>query len=142
MWIFLHCFLQHCLEKGVFLLNHGNNVLKVFTFPDSIYLFKVNSRNTRIKCEICSKLTIKNLYGNKKQSKAFQNVLPLLFLSTKLTQNRLFSLEQYFPWHGLIWHKCWNLSSLIWPSLTIKDLLRGFHHLQLKNGHFGVLPYF
>ena len=28
-------------------------------FPDGIYLFKVNSRNTRIKCKICSKLTIK-----------------------------------------------------------------------------------
>ena len=28
-------------------------------FPDGIYLFKVNSRSTRIKCKICSKLTIK-----------------------------------------------------------------------------------
>ena len=27
--------------------------------PANIYLFKVNNRNTRKKCEICSKLTIK-----------------------------------------------------------------------------------
>ena len=30
-------------------------------FPAGIYLLKVNNRNTRIKCEICSKLTIKTL---------------------------------------------------------------------------------
>ena len=28
-------------------------------FPSYIYLFKVNNRNTRTMCEICSKLTIK-----------------------------------------------------------------------------------
>ena len=28
-------------------------------FPASIYLFKVNNRNTRARCEICSKLKIK-----------------------------------------------------------------------------------
>ena len=27
--------------------------------PANIYLFKVNNRNTKIRCEICSKLTIK-----------------------------------------------------------------------------------
>ena len=29
------------------------------TFPADNYLFKVNNRNTRTRCEICSKLTIK-----------------------------------------------------------------------------------
>ena len=29
------------------------------TFPANIYLFEVNSRNTRKRCEECSKLTIK-----------------------------------------------------------------------------------
>ena len=29
------------------------------TFPAGIYLFKVINRNTRTRCEICSKLTIK-----------------------------------------------------------------------------------
>ena len=28
--------------------------------PDGNYLFIVNNRNTRTRCEICSKLTIKN----------------------------------------------------------------------------------
>ena len=28
-------------------------------YPDNIYLFKFNNRNTRKRCEICSKLTIK-----------------------------------------------------------------------------------
>ena len=30
----------------------------IFSFPANIYLFKVNNRNTRKRCEICSKLTI------------------------------------------------------------------------------------
>ena len=29
-----------------------------YTHPAGIYLFKVNNRNTRTRCEICSKLTI------------------------------------------------------------------------------------
>ena len=29
------------------------------SFPAGIYLLKVNNRNTRTKCEVCSKLTIK-----------------------------------------------------------------------------------
>ena len=29
------------------------------TYPSGNYMFKVNNKNTRTKCEICSKLTIK-----------------------------------------------------------------------------------
>ena len=29
------------------------------TYPAGNYMFKVNNRNTRTRCEICSKLTIK-----------------------------------------------------------------------------------
>ena len=29
------------------------------SFPASSYMFQVNNRNTRARCEICSKLTIK-----------------------------------------------------------------------------------
>ena len=38
-----------------------NNLQKVITtfYPVGIYMFKVNNRNTRTRCEICSKLTIK-----------------------------------------------------------------------------------
>ena len=32
---------------------------KVKVYPAGIYLLKVNNRNTRTRCEICSKLTIK-----------------------------------------------------------------------------------
>ena len=32
---------------------------KIYTFPAGICLLKVNIRNTRTRCEICSKLTIK-----------------------------------------------------------------------------------
>ena len=32
---------------------------KLRFFPVGIYLLKVNNRNTRTRCEICSKLTIK-----------------------------------------------------------------------------------
>ena len=34
-------------------------LLDVFQNPDGKYMFKVNNRNTRIRCEICPKLTIK-----------------------------------------------------------------------------------
>ena len=38
----------------------GNNTAsKMFDSPANIYLFKVNNRNTRKRCEICWKLTIK-----------------------------------------------------------------------------------
>ena len=32
---------------------------RTYLNPAGIYLFKVNNRNTRARCEICSKLTIK-----------------------------------------------------------------------------------
>ena len=33
--------------------------VKISDFPANIYLFKLNNRNTRKRCEVCSKLTIK-----------------------------------------------------------------------------------
>ena len=38
---------------------YTSEVLDIIMFPANIYLFKVNNRNTRKGCEICSKLTIK-----------------------------------------------------------------------------------
>ena len=43
--------------------NHSNNSIQEFVkieSPMGIYLLKVNNRNARTRCEICSKLTIKN----------------------------------------------------------------------------------
>ena len=34
-------------------------VIKTWDYPAGNYMFKVNNRNTRIRCELCSKLTIK-----------------------------------------------------------------------------------
>ena len=36
-----------------------NNIERLSNNPANIYLFKVNNRNARRRCEICSKLTIK-----------------------------------------------------------------------------------
>ena len=36
-----------------------HDFLHVDAYPVGIYLLKVNNRNTRTRCEICSKLTIK-----------------------------------------------------------------------------------
>ena len=46
--------------KNIFLDKLGEGISESDkTFPADIYLFKVNNRNTRTRCEICSKLTIK-----------------------------------------------------------------------------------
>ena len=56
-------FKQYCLVSFSYFLFHLTLSTKHLTltnaFPASIYLFKVNNRNTRTRCEICSKLTIK-----------------------------------------------------------------------------------
>ena len=36
-----------------------DQIRHIFTYPAKIYLLKINNRNTRKKCEICSKFTIK-----------------------------------------------------------------------------------
>ena len=49
-----------CFGRGISKMN----LLRFATFtnnPAGIYLLKVNGRNTRTRCEICSKLTIKTL---------------------------------------------------------------------------------
>ena len=42
------------------LLTLGNNIYTRKSLPTDIDLFKLNIRNTKKKCEICSKLTIKH----------------------------------------------------------------------------------
>ena len=36
-------------------------LIKLITYPAGIYLLKVNNKNTRKRCDVCSKLTIKTL---------------------------------------------------------------------------------
>ena len=40
-------------------MNMNNGLRENHEHPAGNYMFKVNDRNNRIKCEICSKLTIK-----------------------------------------------------------------------------------
>ena len=48
------------LDFGDIKFRSSRKILKVFTeYPANIYMFKVKNRNTGIRCEICSKLTIK-----------------------------------------------------------------------------------
>ena len=44
---------EYCSEMGEIVEKSD------FHNPDNIYVLKVNNRNTRKRCEICSKLTIK-----------------------------------------------------------------------------------
>ena len=40
------------------------NIIHFSYYRADNYMFKVNNRNTRTRCEICSKLTIKTLDGD------------------------------------------------------------------------------
>ena len=47
------------LRLAILLKRDSNTRIFMSTFPVGIYLLKINNRNTRTRCEICSKLTIK-----------------------------------------------------------------------------------
>ena len=53
--------LNHCQTKPVALRDSAKMVLacNIIKNPAGNYMFKVNNRNTRTRCKICSKLTIK-----------------------------------------------------------------------------------
>ena len=51
-------------DNNMYSLDKNSNIVsfflnKVASLPPGMYLFKLNNRNTRLRCEICSKLTIK-----------------------------------------------------------------------------------
>ena len=54
---------------------------RITRFPVGIYLLKVNNRNTRTRCEICSKLTIKTYFtlGSSVSIANFEHVIAGLF---------------------------------------------------------------
>ena len=49
------------IRRKTYSLHIANNKISIFIlpFPASIYILQVNYRNTRTRCEICSKITIK-----------------------------------------------------------------------------------
>ena len=51
----------YCPLIWIFYLMKSKSLMKG-PFPASIYLLKVNNRNTRTRCGICPKLTIKTLF--------------------------------------------------------------------------------
>ena len=53
------CFVHDFLEKFYFAINSLKMIHSWKGYPANIYLFKVNNRSTKKKCEIFSKLTTK-----------------------------------------------------------------------------------
>ena len=78
------------------------NRLSTVKIPAGIYLLKVNNRNTRTRCEICSKLTIKS--PKRRQSDRsgifnvnFERTSYLLLVFLLLTLNMYLPTGLYFP---------------------------------------------
>ena len=59
-FIIVNVLLDHALPNSAPLIKAERRSQTLY-FPAGIYLFKVNNRNTRTRCEICSKLTIETL---------------------------------------------------------------------------------
>ena len=68
MWKLSYGNLSACVKQKFYCFEDSREPLAFFCvsksmnqrkYPASIYLLKVNSRNTRARCEICSELTIK-----------------------------------------------------------------------------------
>ena len=68
-------------------------------YPANIYLFKVNNRNTRKRCEICSKLTIKTPEKRQRRRSRvfivnFEHTLHLFLMILLLTLNKFYLLQK------------------------------------------------
>ena len=74
-----------CILKGLF----QTSVMELFgKNPAGNYMFKVNNRNTRTRCEICSKLTIKTLECHSGIFIVnFENISPLVLVFLLLPLN-------------------------------------------------------
>ena len=73
---------------------HFYMILYCFTLlsPANIYLFKINNRNTRDRCEICSKLTIKILERRQWRRTGifnFEHISHLFLVFQLLTLNKI-----------------------------------------------------
>ena len=92
-----------------------------FHFPASIYLLKANNRNTRTRCEICSKLTIKTL-GRHQWHRSevfianFEHILHLVLAFLLLTLNMKLpaGLSLIFPYTiATLYHSDLRLFSVV-----------------------------
>ena len=88
----LHLKKMSCNDALVLLLNIGKlkSLMQTFGSPANIYLFKVNNRSTRKRCEICSKSTIKT--SERRHSGVFivnfEHISPHFLLFLLLTLNK------------------------------------------------------
>ena len=107
----------------------GRNPLKSYlwpNFPVSFYLFKVNNRNSRKRCEICSKLTTKipKRRHRHRSSVFIFNVQQFLHHSLVFL---LFTVSMYL-FSGLIEVKIkstddWLENKNIWFSVDLQNLV-------------------
>ena len=120
-WVFfLAVNISATIQTPYKLLKQKNMCFILFLFPAGIYMFKVNNRNIRIRCEICSKLTIKTRerpFGNPSigisasaSASAFKYKLCLLH-----NINHVLSLCIYF------YHQFSNLQCVQWCLMTISN---------------------
>ena len=72
VFLLVGLYLEHLGMK-----NYQVLTLFVTVFPASIYLFRVNNRNNRRRCKICSKLTIKTL-----ERRQFSDIIVVFLLLT------------------------------------------------------------
>ena len=79
---------------SIFFLTENIHYLQS-TYPVNIYLFKTNNRNTRKKCETCSKLTIKT-------SERSQCRRSVVFIGIFAHISQLFLVFLLFPWTNLV----------------------------------------
>ena len=84
--------------------NHHANAI-----PANIYLFKINNRNIRKRCEICSKLTIKPPERHHWRNSVF------FFLSTLNKFHNFF--ECFYRWLRYHCGKIANVWPLLWRDL-------------------------
>ena len=64
IWSRLYGVEYFCIPSRLYRAEHfyySKQVMRNRIFPANIYLFKVNNRNSRKRCEICSKLLIKTI---------------------------------------------------------------------------------
>ena len=72
-------------------------------FPSGNYMFKVNNGNSRTRCEICSKLTIKTLERHQWQGSKYFSAFCVRDLTRTLDVGKKISavLGRYFGiWYG------------------------------------------
>ena len=101
----------HSILTAIQLPNHTAETF----YLANIYLFKVNNRNSRKRCEICSKLTLKttewrHVFVN------FQHISHLFLVSLLFTLNRQILAGRY--WKVSSWEKALLQLTYFWPMFS------------------------